>query len=107
MDSFTFTVPPNADKKKLEALIAAQLIYEKSNEARLFFVHALALIGALLWPCLWWSTVFSQSVRAFLLSLWSVCALATLTVSIFQCVWYRRRIHRLADYKVTLREGAG
>ena len=28
MDSFTFSVPPKADKKKLEALIAAQLIYE-------------------------------------------------------------------------------
>ena len=76
MISFTFSVPPGADKNKLEALTAAQLIYERLNEARLFLVHLSALVGAPLWLCLWWPTVFSQSARAFLLVLWSVCGLA-------------------------------
>ena len=105
MGSFTFSVPPGADKKKLEALITAQLRYEQLNEARLFLVHLLAIVGAPLWLCLWWPTVCSQSTRAFLLALWSLCGLATLTVSICQWVWYRRRIHRLADYKATSHEG--
>ena len=101
MGSFTFPVPQGADKKKLEALIEAQLVYERMNEARLFFVHALALTGAPLWFCIWWSTVFSQSMRAFLLALWSVCGLATIVVSVLQWMWYRRRVRRLAEYKAT------
>jgi hypothetical protein len=102
MASFTFSVPPGADKKKLEALIAAQFIYERLNEARLFLVHLVAIVGAPLW--LWWPTIFSQSARAFLLTLWSVCGLATLAVSVLQWVWYRRRVHRLADYQATSHE---
>ena len=107
MDSFTFTVPPRADKKKLQALIEAQLIYEKSNEARLFFVHALAIIGALLWLCTYWPTLFSQNTRAFILTLWGTCSFATLAASICQWVWHRRRSHRLAEYEATPREGTG
>ena len=41
MDSFTFTVPPRADKKKLQALIEAQLIYEQQQRSQ-----------AVLCPCL-------------------------------------------------------
>jgi hypothetical protein len=107
MATFTFSVPPGADKKKLEALISAQLMYEQLNEARLFLIHVLALSGAPLWLCLWWPTVCSQSTRAFLLAVWSLCGLATLTVSIFQWVWYRRRVHRLAEYETRRREEAG
>ena len=101
MGSFTFPVPQGADKEKLQALIEAQLIYEKMNEARLFLIHVLAIIGAPLWLYIWWATVFPQSARAFLLALWSVCGLATLTVSITQWIWYRRRVKRLAEYKAT------
>ena len=107
MGSFTFSVPAGANKKKLEALIAAQLMYERLNEARLFLVHLSALVGTPLWLCLWWPTVFSQSSRAFLLALWSVSGLATLAVSVLQFVWYRRRVYRLADYKTTSQEGVG
>jgi len=101
MGSFTFPVPQGADKDKLQALIEAQLIYERMNEARLFFVHLLAVIGAPLWLYIWWVAVFSQSTRAFLLALWSVCRLATLIVSVLQWVWYHRRKQRLAEYKAT------
>ena len=105
MGSFTFSVPPGADKQKLKDLIEAQFIYEQLNEARLFLVHMLAIIGAPLWFCLWWVTSISQSTRSFLLVLWSVCGLITLAVSVCQWVWYHRRIHRLADYKATSHEG--
>ncbi len=107
MGSFTFTVPPGADKKKLRALIEAQFIYERMNEARLFFIHVLAVIGALVWLCICWPTLFSQDTRAFILALWSTCSLATLAVSVLQWVWYRRRAHRLAEYEATPREGGG
>src|SRR5262249_36339855 len=105
MGSFTFSVPQGADRQKLQALIEAQLIYEKMNEARLFFIHVLAIIGAPLWLYIWWSTVFPQSARAFLLALWSVCGLATLIVSVLQWMWYRRRVQRLAEYKATPQVG--
>lgn len=105
MGSFSFSVPQGADKKKLQALIEAQFMYERMNEARLFCVHLLAIIGAPLWLCIWWSTVFSQAERAFLLALWSVCSLVTLSVSALQWMWYRRRTQRLADYKTTPQEG--
>ena len=101
MSSFTFSVPPGVDKKKLEALIEAQLMYERMNEARLFLVHLLAIIGAPLWFCLWWVTNISPSTRSFLLALWSVCGMITLALSVLQWVWYRRRINRLVDYKAT------
>lgn len=104
MSSFTFSVPHGADQKKLEALIEAQFMYERINEARLFCIHLLAIISAPLWLCTWWSTVFSQNTRAFLLALWSVCGLATFAVSTLQWVWYRRRTQRLADYKATAQE---
>jgi hypothetical protein len=107
MASFTFSVPPGSDKKKLEALIAAQLRYEQLNEARLFLIHLLAIAGAPLWLCLWWSTIFSQSAQAFLLALWSMCGLTTLLVSVLQWVWYRRRTHQLVDYKATSQERTG
>jgi DNA-binding GntR family transcriptional regulator len=106
MGSFTFKVPQRADKKKLQALIEAQLIYERINEARLFFVHVLAIIGALVWLCLCWPTLFSQHTRAFILALWSTCGLATLAVSLCQWVWRHRRTLRLAEYEATPREGA-
>jgi hypothetical protein len=107
MGSFTFSVPAGADKKKLEALIEAQLMFERMNEARLFLVHLLAIVGAPLWLCLWLVPSLPQSTRSFLLALWSVCGLITLAVSILQWVWYRRRIHRLADCKATSQEGTG
>jgi hypothetical protein len=47
MGSFTFTVHPEADREK-SASLAAQLLYERMNETRLFLVHVLALIGAAL-----------------------------------------------------------
>jgi hypothetical protein len=106
MATFTFTVPPNADKKKLHALIEAQLLYEKMNETRLFFVHALALISALLWLCLYWPTLFSQSTQAFLCALWGTCGLATLAVCLWQQSWHRRRTDRLAEYEAGQREEA-
>ena len=107
MGSFTFKVPPGADKKKLEALVATQLMYERLNEARLFCVHVLAIIGALVWLCLGWPVLFSQHARAFILALWSTCGLATLGVSICQWVWHHRRSHRLAEYEATPRRGTG
>ena len=106
MGSFTFTVPQRVDKKKLHALIEAQLLYERMNEARLFFIHSLATIGALLWLCLGWPTLFSQSTQAFLLTLWDTCGLVTFAVSLWQWVWHRRRVYRLTDYEATPREGA-
>ena len=105
MGSFTFSVPQGADRKKLQALIEAQFMYERMNEARLFFVHVLAIIGVPLWLYIWWSTVFSQTARAFILTLWSVCGLATLAVSVLQWVWYRRRTRRLVDYETKLQKG--
>ena len=105
MGSFTFTVPQRADKKKLQALIEAQLIYERMNEARLFFVHVLAIIGALVWLCICWPTLFSQNTRAFILALWGTCGLATFVVSVWQWVWHRRRADRLTDYEAMPREG--
>jgi hypothetical protein len=107
MASFTFSVPQGADKKKLQALIEAQLIYERLNEARLFFVHALAGISALLWLHSCWPTLFSQNERAFILALWGTCGLATLAASVWQRVWYHRRAHRLTDYEVAQRKGTG
>ena len=107
MATFTFSVPPGADKKKLEALIEAQLMFERMNEARLFLVHLLAIVGAPLWLCLWLVPSISQSTRSFLLALWSVCGLITLAVSVLQWVWYSRRTHRLADYETTSQERAG
>jgi hypothetical protein len=107
MGSFTFKVPPGADKKKLQALVDAQLTYERVNEARLFFVHVLAIIGALVWLCLGWPALFSQSARAFILALWGTCSFATLAVSVHQWVWRQRRAHRLAEYEATPREGTG
>ena len=107
MGSFTFKVPPGADKRKLQALIEAQLTYERINEARLFFVQVLALIGALVWLCLGWPTLFSQNARAFILALWGTCSLATFAVSVRQWVWYQRRAHRFAEYEVTPRERSG
>jgi hypothetical protein len=107
MGSFTFSVSPGADRQKLQALIEAQFIFEQLNEARLFLVHLLAIVGAPLWFCLWWVTSISQSTRSFLLALWSVCGLITLAVSVLQWVWYRRRTHRLADYEATSQERVG
>ncbi len=107
MASFTFSVPPGADQKKMQALIETQLMYEQLNEARLFLVHLLAIAGVPLWLCLWWPTVYSQSTRAFLLAVWSLCGLATLTVSICQWMWHRRRAQHLAAYEASSRERRG
>jgi hypothetical protein len=107
MGSFTFTVPSGADEKKLQALIEAQLIYERMNEARLFFIHVLAINGALVWLCICWPTLFSQNAQAFILALWSTCSVATLAVSVCQWVWPHRRARRLTEYEATPREGGG
>jgi hypothetical protein len=107
MATLTFPVPHGADKKKLEALIEAQLMYERLNEARLFFVHVLAIIGAPVWLCLGWPALFSHTERAFILALWGTCGVATLAASVWQRVWYHRRAHRLTDYETKQREGTG
>jgi hypothetical protein len=107
MATFTFAVPQGADQKKLQALIEAQLMYERMNEARLFFIHVLAVISVLLWFYICWPALFSQSERAFILALWGTCSLATLAVSVCQRVWSRRRAHRLTEYETTRREGTG
>ena len=108
MGSFTFPVPPGADREELHALIEAQLLYERMNETRLFFVHALAIIiSALLWLCLCWPPLFSQSIQAFILALWGVCGLATLAVSLWQRSWQHRWADRLAEYEAKQREKAG
>ena len=107
MGSFTFTVHPEADREKLHALLAAQLLYERMNETRLFLVHVLALMGALLWLCLCWPPLFSQSTQAFLCTLWGACGLVTLAVSLWQLSWHHRRADRLAEYEAKQREEAG
>jgi hypothetical protein len=107
MATFTFPVLPSADREKLQALIEAQLLYERMNETRLFLVHVLALMGALLWLCLYWPPLFSQSTQAFILALWGTCGLATLAVSLWQRSWHHRRADCLAEYEAKQREEAG
>jgi hypothetical protein len=104
---FTFTVPPGADKEKLRALIAAQIIYERVNEVRLFLVHTLAIMSVLVWLSVGWPTLLSQNIWAFILALWGTCCLATLAAGIMEGVCYRRRARRLAEYEATQQKGAG
>ena len=96
-------VGPHADQAKLEAVLAAQMVYKRVYAGRLLLVHLLAVIGVLLWVSAAWPVLFLESTRAFILALWGTCGLAALFVSIVEWVWYRRRVRCLAEYEAAQR----
>ncbi len=99
----SFCVGPNADRAKLEAVLAAQMVYKRMYAGRLFFVHLLAVIGVFLWLSEAWPMLFLESTRALVLALWGTCGFAALFVSVVEWVWYRRRVRCLAGYEAAQR----
>jgi hypothetical protein len=100
-DFIQFTVSPESDPKgeKVRAILDAHLGSAHTRAAREFWVHLLALVGALI---ILLPQATSAEIRAILLALWGVCGVCAVVAAVLEWGWRWREGRLLAATKAGL-----
>ncbi len=94
-DPIRFDVSPN-DGGAVRALLQAHLAYEQAKAMRHFWVHVLALLGAVGALCLIFPQWQGTQIRAVLLASWGACVACAAVSGGVEWAWRRRETRLLS-----------
>jgi hypothetical protein len=85
-------------------LLAAEAVYERRHEMRVFFVPVLAVIGGVVWLELIWPASLPEYARVAIPAPWRAGCVVALVAVVLEWTWYRRLVRRLSEYQAPQRE---
>jgi hypothetical protein len=94
-----FRASPEHDPQgtDVHAVLETHLWYQHTKAARYFWVHLLAVFGALGWLCVLLPGVVPARVGEVGLALWGACGVLVMVMAAREWKWSRRRARLLAQ----------